>query len=57
MPSAISFFSSGTLRAEIEPDELKLKLTSEPFKPRQYKRIAVKVVDVYRNESTVVQAL
>ncbi len=45
------------LRAEIEPDEFKLKLTSEPFTPRQYKRIAVKVVDVYGNESTVVRDL
>jgi adenine-specific DNA-methyltransferase len=45
------------LRAEVEPDEFKLKLTSEPFKPRGYKRIAVKVVDVYGNESTVVRDL
>jgi len=34
-----------------------MKLTSEPFVPRQYKRIAVKVVDVYGNESTVVRDL
>ncbi len=45
------------LRSEVEPDEFKLKLTSEPFTPRQYKRIAVKVVDVYGNESTVVRDL
>lgn len=45
------------LRAEVEPDEFKLKLTSEPFRPRGYKRIAVKVVDVYGNESTVVRDL
>ena len=31
--------------------------TSEPFPVRGYKRIAVKVVDVYGNESTVVQDL
>lgn len=45
------------LRVDIEPDEFKLKLSSEPFAPRQYKRIAVKVVDVYGNESTVVRDL
>jgi adenine-specific DNA-methyltransferase len=45
------------LRAEIDPEEFKLKLASEPFQPRQYKRIAVKVVDVYGNESTVVREL
>lgn len=45
------------LRAEIEPEEFKLKLTSEPFESRQYKRIAVKVVDVFGNESTVVRDL
>jgi hypothetical protein len=45
------------IRADIEPDEFKLKLTSEPFTVRGYKRIAVKVVDVYGNESTVVRDL
>ncbi len=30
---------------------------SEPFPERGYKRIAVKVVDVYGNESTVVREL
>jgi hypothetical protein len=43
------------LKAEVEPDEFRLKLTSEPFSVRGYKRIAVKVVDVYGNESTVVR--
>jgi hypothetical protein len=43
------------LRAEIEPDEYKLRLASEPFPVRGYKRIAVKVVDIYGNESTVVR--
>jgi hypothetical protein len=43
------------LKAEVEPEEFKLKLTSEPFPVRGYKRIAVKVVDVYGNESTVVR--
>ncbi len=42
------------LRAEVDPDEFTLKLASEPFPVRGYKRIAVKVVDVYGNESTVV---
>ena len=38
-------------------EEFELKLTSEPFPLRGYKRIAVKVVDVYGNESTVVKEL
>jgi len=42
------------LRAEVDPEEFTLKLASEPFPVRGYKRIAVKVVDVYGNESTVV---
>lgn len=46
-----------TLKAEVDPDEFKLKLVSEPFPIRAYKRIAVKVVDVYGNESTVVKDL
>jgi adenine-specific DNA-methyltransferase len=45
------------LRAEVDPDEFRLKLTSEPFPVRNYKRIAVKVVDVYGNESVVVRDL
>jgi hypothetical protein len=43
------------LRAEVNPGEFMLKLTSEPFPIRGYRRIAVKVVDVYGNESTVVR--
>lgn len=43
------------LKAEIEPEEFKLQLTSRSFKVRSYKRIAVKVVDVFGNESTVVK--
>ena len=46
-----------TLRIEIEPEEFKLKVVSEPFPVRTYKRIAVKVVDVYGNESTIVKDL
>ena len=45
------------LRAEVDPEEFTLKLDSEPFPVRGYKRIAVKVVDVYGNESTVVRDL
>jgi hypothetical protein len=45
------------LRAEVDPDEFTLKLDSEPFPVRAYKRIAVKVVDVYGNESVVVRDL
>ena len=39
------------LKAEVDPEEFTLKLDSEPFPVRGYKRIAVKVVDVYGNES------
>jgi len=46
-----------TLKAEVDPEEFKLQLTSQPFPVRGYKRIAVKVVDVYGNESTVVKDL
>jgi len=45
------------LRVEVEPEEFTLKLESQPFPVRGYKRIAVKVVDVYGNESTVVHEL
>jgi adenine-specific DNA-methyltransferase len=43
------------LKTEVDPKEFTLKLVSEPFPVRGYKRIAVKVVDVYGNESTVVK--
>jgi adenine-specific DNA-methyltransferase len=45
------------LRTEVDPEEFTLKLDSEPFPVRGYKRIAVKVVDVYGNESVVVRDL
>jgi adenine-specific DNA-methyltransferase len=45
------------LQSEIDPDEFKLQLSSRPFAVRGYKRIAVKVVDVYGNESTLVRDL
>lgn len=46
-----------SLKVEVEPSEYNLQLTSQPFPVRGYKRIAVKVVDVYGNESTVVKDL
>jgi adenine-specific DNA-methyltransferase len=45
------------LRVEVDPAEYKLQVDSKPFPVRGYKRIAVKVVDVYGNESTVVRSL
>lgn len=45
------------LKVEVQPEEYKLQLTSQEFKLGEYKRIAVKVVDVYGNESTVVREL
>ena len=45
------------LGIEVDTGEFELKLVSEPFPIRSYKRLAVKVVDVYGNESTVVRDL
>ena len=45
------------LGLDVDDEEFELKLTSEPFPIRGYQRIAVKVVDVYGNESTVVRDL
>jgi len=45
------------LKVEIDPEEYKLQLESQPFKAGEHKRIAVKVVDVYGNESTVVREI
>lgn len=45
------------LKADVDPEEFTLKLTSEPFPVGSYKRIAVKVVDVYGNEAVVVRDL
>jgi adenine-specific DNA-methyltransferase len=42
------------LGVDIEPAEFKLQNESQPFSVRGYKRVAVKVVDVFGNESTVV---
>lgn len=45
------------LGIEVDAAEFNLQLTSLPFAPSGYKRIAVKVVDVFGNESTVVREL
>jgi hypothetical protein len=45
------------LGLQVEPEEFKLQTESQPFVVRGYKRIAVKVVDVFGNESTVVRDL
>lgn len=45
------------LKGEVDPEEFRLQLTSQPFPVRGYRRIAVKVVDVYGNESTIVKDL
>ena len=42
---------------KIAASEFKLVFESEPFPLRKYRRIAVKVVDVYGNESTIVRDL
>jgi adenine-specific DNA-methyltransferase len=49
--------SRSALGIEVDANEFDLKLTSEPFAIRGYKRIAVKLVDVFGNESTVVKEL
>jgi hypothetical protein len=45
------------LKANVDPEEYELQLSSQPFRARHYRRVAVKVVDVYGNESTVVKDL
>jgi hypothetical protein len=46
-----------TLGIEVDEEEWQLRLTSDTFEPAHYRRAAVKVVDVYGNESTVVKDL
>ncbi len=48
---------TAALKAEVDAEEFALKLDSEPFHARGHQRIAVKVVDVFGNESTVVRDL
>ena len=45
------------LPVAIDPAEYALRSTSRPFSVRAHQRLAVKVVDVYGNESTVVKDL
>jgi hypothetical protein len=49
--------ATSKLGLDVDDEEFTLKLASEPFPVRGYRRIAVKVVDVYGNESTVVRDL
>ena len=46
-----------TFGVDVESHEFEFKVRSEPFPLRDRRRIAVKVVDVYGNESTVVKDL
>jgi len=58
-----SFFDSpdvnlkGLVETAVQDEDLKLQTTSKPFPIGRYKRIAVKVIDVYGNESTVIKDL
>lgn len=45
------------LRIEVEPEEWTLRTSSDSFAAGGYGRIAVKVVDIFGNESTVVRTL
>ncbi len=45
------------LGVPVEAEEFELHLESQPFQVLGYKRIAVKVVDVFGNESTVVREM
>ncbi len=45
------------VQTEVPNENFKLQGTSNPFKMRGYGRVAVKVVDVFGNESTVVRPL
>jgi len=46
-----------TLGIKVSPEEWTLRVSSDPFQPGKYQRVAVKVVDIYGNESTVVKNL
>jgi adenine-specific DNA-methyltransferase len=47
----------GLVETEVQDEDLRLQTSSKPFPIGRYKRIAVKVIDVYGNESTVVKGL
>jgi adenine-specific DNA-methyltransferase len=46
-----------TLGIEVEPEEWTLRTESDPFAGGTYRRVAIKVVDVFGNESTTVKLL
>ena len=48
---------SSILEGHPDPEEFTLKTESAPFSAGKYRRVAVKVVDVYGNESTVIKPL
>jgi adenine-specific DNA-methyltransferase len=58
-----SFFDSpdvnlkGLVETKVEDEDLRLQTSSKPFAIGHYERIAVKVIDVFGNESTVVKGL
>lgn len=45
------------LKIDVDEIEWSLRLTSDPFEPGNYRHCAVKVVDIYGNESTIVREL
>jgi hypothetical protein len=45
------------LKTEVEPEQFRLQLVSQPLMVQGYKWIAVKVVQVYANGSTVVREI
>ena len=47
--------ATSKLGLDVDAEEFELKLVSDPFPVRNYRRIAVKVVDVFGNEATVVE--
>ena len=47
--------ATSKLGLDVDAEEFELKLVSDPFPVRSYRRIAVKVVDVFGNEATVVE--
>jgi adenine-specific DNA-methyltransferase len=46
-----------TLQIAVDPEEWTLRENSDPFPPGRYRRIGVRVVDVFGNESTLVREL
>jgi adenine-specific DNA-methyltransferase len=46
-----------SLKIDVDETEWSLRLKSDEFEPGKYRRCAVKVVDVYGNETTIVREL